>query len=355
MQFDTEMTSVVNGAPGVSKFMLQVLLALLPAIACLFYFYGWGILINLALSIVFAVVLEALMLFLRKHPIRMFLSDLSAVVTACLFALTLPPLISWWIPLVGLLFAIVVAKHCYGGIGYNPFNPAMVAYAVLIVSFPLQISQWPADSLASGDWISLKQSLSIVFGLVEGNWDAITQATPLDAVRSGLIADQSYSEIASSQRFSWFTGAAWQYTAFAYLIGGLYLLQQRVITWHIPSSLLLSLALVACMFWLIDDSQFASPAFHVFSGAAMIGAFFIATDPVSASTTPFGQIVYGASIGCFIYVIRTWGAYPDSVAFAVLIMNMAVPMIDYYTQPRVFGHPSAAESIKRAPGRRQKR
>ncbi len=338
MQFDTKMTGIVNDSPGVSKLMFQVLLALIPAVACLFYFYGWGILINLALSTLFAVVLEAAMLWLRKRPIKLFISDLSAVVTACLFALTLPPLVSWWIPLVGLLFAIVIAKHCYGGIGYNPFNPAMVAYAVLIVSFPLQMSQWPAASIGAVEWISLQQSMSIVFGSTPVNWDAITQATALDVVRTGLIADQPYSEIVQSPGFSWFSEVASQWVSLAFLVGGLYLLKQRVITWQIPASLLLGLAIVSSVFWLFDDAQFASPAFHLFSGATMIGAFFIATDPVSASTTPIGQLFYGTCIGCFIYIIRTWGAYPDSVAFAVLIMNMAVPVIDYYTQPRVFGY-----------------
>lgn len=337
MQFDTNTTSLVNNAPGVSHLMKQVLLALLPAILCLFYFYGRGVIINLALSIVFAVTLEASMLLLRKRPVKLFLSDLSAVVTACLFALTLPPLIDWWIPLLGLFFSIVIAKHCYGGIGYNPFNPAMIGYAVLIVSFPLEMSQWPAPQTA-GNWISLQQSLNIVFGLVEADWDAITQATPLDVVRSGLIAGQPYNDIVSGSSFGLLSGTAWQWTSLAYLLGGLYLLKQRVISWQIPASVLLSLAALACVFWVIDDAQFASPVFHLFSGATMLGAFYIATDPVSASTTPIGQIIYGTSIGCFIYIIRTWGAYPDSVAFAVLIMNMAVPVIDYYTQPRVFGH-----------------
>jgi len=337
MQFDTNTTSLVNNAPGVSHLMKQVLLALLPAALCLFYFYGWGVIINLALSIAFALMLEASMLLLRKRPVKLFLSDLSAVVTACLFALTLPPLIDWWIPLVGLFFSIVIAKHCYGGIGYNPFNPAMIGYAVLIVSFPLAMSQWPAPQTAD-NWISLQQSLNIVFGLIEADWDAITQATPLDAVRSGLVAGQSYSEIVSDKSFGVLSGAAWQWTSLAYLLGGFYLLKQRVISWQIPTSVLLSLAALACVFWIIDDVQFASPVFHLFSGATMLGAFYIATDPVSASTTPIGQIIYGMAIGCFIYIIRTWGAYPDSVAFAVLIMNMAVPVIDYYTQPRVFGH-----------------
>lgn len=338
MQFDTNISGLVNDAPGVSHLMKQVLLALVPAVMTLCYFYGWGVLINIVLSVVFAIALEASMLMLRKRPVSLFLNDYSAVVTACLFALTLPPLVSWWISLVGLFFAIVIAKHCYGGIGYNPFNPAMIGYAVLIISFPLAMSQWPTASTLSGEWTSLNQSLSIVFGISEPNWDAITSATPLDAVRSGLIAGQSYSDLVKTSAFAWLSGAAWQWTSLAYLVGGLYLLKQRVISWQIPGSILASLAIISAVFWIIDDAQFASPVFHLFSGATMLGAFYIATDPVSASTTPIGQIVYGISIGSFIYIIRTWGAYPDSVAFAVLIMNMAVPVIDYYTQPRVFGH-----------------
>ena len=338
MQFETSMAGLVNNSTGISKLMKQVLLALLPAILCLFYFYGWGVIINLLLSVLFAVALEILMLLLRKRPVKLFLSDFSAVVTACLFALTLPPLVVWWIPLLGLFFAIVIAKHCYGGLGYNPFNPAMVGYAVLIVSFPLVMSQWPAPQTLTGG-LGLAQSLNIVFGIAAVDWDAITQATPLDVVRSGLIAGSAYREIVSGNALVSLSSTAWQWTSCAYLLGGLYLLRQRVITWQIPTAILFSLSLIACLFWLVDDSLFASPMFHLLSGATMLGAFFIATDPGSASTTPVGQIIYGVSIGCFIYIIRTWGAYPDSVAFAVLIMNMAVPVIDYYTQPRVFGHP----------------
>jgi len=337
MQFDTQITSLVNDAPDISHLMKQVLYALVPAIVTLLYFYGWGVLINLLLAVVFALALEALSLYLRGRPVTAFLKDFSAVVTACLFALTLPPLVSWWMILLGLFFAIVVAKQLYGGIGYNPFNPAMIAYAVLIVSFPLQMSQWPGAYSVTGNWISLSDSLAIVFGTLEPNWDAITRATPLDEVRTGLISGEHYRDIVLGENFSWFSGIAWQWTSLAYLLGGLYLIKARVISWHIPAAVLLGLAGVAGVMWVIDNGVYASPMFHLFSGAAMLGAFFIATDPISASTTPLGQLIYGACIGFFIYVIRTWGVYPDSVAFAVLIMNMAVPMIDYYTQPSVFG------------------
>lgn len=344
MQFDTQTTSLVNDAPDISQLMKQVLYGLLPAVITLLYFYGWGVLINLLLAIVFALSLEAVALWVRGKPVKAFIKDFSAIVTACLFALTLPPLVSWWLILLGLFFAIVVAKHLYGGIGYNPFNPAMIGYAVLIVSFPLQMSQWPGASIVTGEWLSLSDSLSIVFGQINADWDAITRATPLDEVRTGLITGQHFQEITAADHFGWLSGSAWQWTSVAYLVGGLYLLKARVISWQIPVSLLASLAGVSSVLWLLDSSVFASPLFHLFSGATMLGAFFIATDPVSASTTPLGQLVYGASIGFFIYVIRTWGAYPDSVAFAVLIMNMAVPMIDYYTQPKVFGQSGRAHA-----------
>jgi len=347
MQFDTRITSLVNDAPDISQLMKQVLYALIPAVATLLYFYGWGVLINLVLAVVFALALEGIALWVRGKPVKPFLKDFSAIVTACLFALTLPPLISWWLILVGLFFAIIVAKHLYGGIGYNPFNPAMIAYAVLIVSFPLQMSQWPGAYTVTGEWLSLSDSLSIVFGQMDADWDAITRATPLDEVRTGLITGQSYQDIVAGDHFGWLSGVAWQWTSLAYLLGGLYLIKARVISWQIPVSVLAGLAGVAALMWLVDSSIYASPLFHLFSGATMLGAFFIATDPVSASTTPFGQLVYGASIGFFIYVIRTWGVYPDSVAFAVLIMNMAVPMIDYYTQPKVFGDSGRAVHGKR--------
>lgn len=344
MQFDTRITSLVNDAPDISQLMKKVLYALLPAVISLLYFYGWGVLINLLLAVVFALALEAIALKVRGKPVMPFIKDYSAVVTACLFALTLPPLVSWWLILLGLFFAIIVAKHLYGGIGYNPFNPAMIGYAVLIVSFPLHMSQWPGASILTGEWISLSDSLAIVFGQMTPDWDAITRATPLDAVRTGLLTGESYSQVVAGEGFGWLSGVAWQWTSLAYLIGGLYLLQARVISWQIPLSLLLSLAGLSGVLWLMDSNAYASPLFHLFSGATMLGAFFIATDPVSASTTPLGQLVYGASIGFFIYVIRTWGVYPDSVAFAVLIMNMAVPMIDYYTQPKVFGQSGRAHA-----------
>lgn len=342
MQFQTDSSPFVGSASNVGNVMRQVLYALVPGVLAMSYFYGWGILINIVLAIVIAVSFEVLSLWLRKRPIKLFLSDFSAVVTACLFALTLPPLVPWWILVVGLFFAIVIAKHLYGGLGYNPFNPAMVGFAVLIVSFPFEMSQWISPQSSSGNLPSLMESLSVVFSGFSNlysadQWDAMTMATPLDNVKTELRSGVYFSEIMKTNEFGLVSGKAWEWISLAYLLGGIWLVYKKVINWRIPVSLLITLAVMAMVFGIASPDMRASSLFHIFSGATLLGAFFIATDPVSASTTPRGQILYGACIGFFIYIIRTWGNYPDAVAFSVLIMNMSVPVIDYYTQPRVFG------------------
>jgi electron transport complex protein RnfD len=250
---------------------------------------------------------------------------------------------------IGLFFAIVIAKHLYGGLGYNPFNPAMVGFAVLIVSFPLEMTQWPHPEFDNLSLSSLLDSLQIVFNGVESlystnQWDAITMATPLDDVKTELKTGHYFSEIVQTNRYGFVSGSAWEWISLAYLVGGLWLLYKGIIHWRIPVSLLLALSLMAVFFSYLSPDLRPSASFHLLSGATMLGAFFIATDPVSASTTPRGQLIYGASIGIFIYIIRTWGNYPDAIAFSVLIMNMSVPMIDYFTQPRVFGAKSGKSS-----------
>ena len=349
MEFETDSSPFTGSTSNIASIMRQVLYALIPGIAVMFFFYGWGVLINIILAIVIALSFEIISLWLRKRPIKPFLSDYSAVVTACLFALTIPPLAPWWILMVGLFFAIVIAKHLYGGLGYNPFNPAMIGFAVLIVSFPLQMTQWIQPHFMDGYLPSLLESLHIVFNGFEvfynlDQWDAMTMATPLDDVKIELKAGHYFSEIMQTRPYGLVSGKAWEWISLSYLIGGLWLLYKGIINWRIPVSLLFALAMTATIFGWIEPDTHPSSLFHLFSGATMLGAFFIATDPVSASTTPRGQLFYGASIGFFIYVIRTWGNYPDAVAFSVLIMNMSVPMIDYFTQPRVFGAKSGKKS-----------
>jgi electron transport complex protein RnfD len=337
MEFRNYSSPHLPGTGSVPLMMRQVLLALLPGIACAAWFFGWGILINILLAGSAALAAEAGMLALRRRPVADTLLDGSALLTGVLLALALPPLTPWWIPVIGSLFAIVIAKQLYGGLGYNPFNPAMIGYVVLLISFPLELTLWsaPGQSLPLADTLALVFSGTTPAGLP---LDAITSATPMDTIKTRLGLSETLSEIRTGPLFGSFAGAGWEWINLAFLLGGLWLLKLRVIQWHIPAGMLGGLAVSALLFYAINPDFYSSPLFHLFSGAAMLGAFFIATDPISASTTPRGRLYYGAGIGLLTYVIRTWGGYPDGVAFAVLLMNMAAPTIDYYTRPRVFGH-----------------
>ena len=344
MQFPT-ITSPHTARPNsVDRVMLQVILALVPGAAAMTYYFGWGILINMVLATVFAVGFEALMLYLRGQPVKATLMDLSAIVTALLFAVAVPPTLPWWLTLLGMGFAIVVVKQLYGGIGYNPFNPAMAGYVFLLISYPVEMTSWLPPVMLNENPLSFMDSLGLILtGALPGSltMDAITAATPLDAMRTNLDLNKMIEEIRQSPLWGDFGGLGWEWVANWFFIGGIYLLWKRVISWHIPVSMLGAMIVMAGLFYLFDPQSHPFPAFHVFSGGAMLGAFFIATDPVSAATTKKGQLIYGASIGVLVFVIRTWGGYPDAVAFAVLLMNMAAPTIDYYTQPRVFGQQKA--------------
>jgi electron transport complex protein RnfD len=340
MQFAAPSSPHLHNDNGVQRVMAQVLLALLPGIGVMWWLFGWGVIINLAIATTTAVTCEWLFLRARGRNPGPAISDLSAVLTAWLLAVALPPLLPWWQTVIGTAFAIVIAKQLFGGLGYNPFNPAMAGYVLLLISFPASMTRWLPPEMLADYSMTLGDSLRAVFASLppEGQtWDAITSATPLDSMRNELDQNRMISEIRHSPLWGDFGGRGWEWIGNAFLLGGLFLLWRRVITWRIPLSMLGSLLLVAGIFWMIDPETHPLPAFHLFSGAAIIGAFFIATDPVSASTTPRGQLIYGASIGLLVFVIRTWGGYPDAVAFAVLLMNMAAPMIDHYTQPAVFG------------------
>lgn len=321
---------------SVSRVMLQVCAALIPGIAAYVWLIGPALLIQLLIASVSALLAEGLMLQLRGKPLRLFLSDGSALVTAWLIALTFPPLAPWWLLATCTIFAIVVAKHLYGGLGQNPFNPAMVAFAVGIISFPALISQWPSIGLQLG-WSA---QFDIIFGLSSGA-DALTGATPLDAMKTALKlgdAQTSVAEILSNQEiFGNFAGRGWEWVTGAYLIGGLWLWHRRLISWHIPTAFISSMLLLSGGLWLFNPAQFANPLFHLFSGGAMLGAFFIATDPVSGCTTPRGKLIFGAGAGLLAYIIRVFGGYPDGIAFAVLLMNLCAPLIDLLTQPPIFG------------------
>lgn len=343
MPFPTAAAPHVVAPDSVGRVMRIVLFALLPTVALHVMFFGVGLLIQIALGSLTALLAEALALRLRRKPVEPFLKDGSAIVTAVLLALCLPPLAPWWLIVSGTAFAILLAKHLYGGLGANPFNPAMVGYAVLLVSFPVQLLQWlpPADMDIEPARLTLGESIStILTGSLPPRltWDAITSPTPLDALRRGMKMGLTMAEAQAAPIFGMFGGRGWEWINFGTLAGGIALLALRIIRWHIPVAMLSAILVCSAVMYSVDPGAYAGPIFHLTSGASLLGAFFIATDPISAATSDRGRLLYGAGIGVLTYVIRTWGGYLDGVAFAVLLMNLSVPLIDRYTIPRIYGH-----------------
>ena len=332
-----------------SRIMLLVLLAAVPGIVVQTWFFGWGTVLQIVLAALTAWATEAAILKLRKQHIVATLKDNSALLTGLLLAVSIPPLAPWWMVVLGTAFAVVIAKQLYGGLGHNPFNPAMIGYVVLLISFPVQMTSWlpsyeiaaqvPAFSdvlqmiftghtAAGGDMASLRLGI-----------DGISQATPLDTFKTSLHAGHSVQQVLQLPVYGGvLAGLGWQWVNIAWLAGGLFLLWQKAIRWHIPVSFLVSLGLCATLGWIFSPQSLASPQMHLFSGATMLGAFFILTDPVTASTTNRGRLIFGALAGLLVWLIRSFGGYPGGVAFAVLLANITVPLIDYYTRPRVYGH-----------------
>jgi electron transport complex protein RnfD len=304
--------------------------------------YGPGLLLQLAVAVPAALACEGAALRMRGRDATPALREASVIVTAALLALSVPPLLPWWLALLGTAVAVLLGKHVYGGLGQNPFNPAMVGYAVLLVSFPLEMTRWPLPlDVAGGSWSGLAQLSwhSFLAGPSSAlPWDAYTGATALDSLRTGLGQRHTMSEIFAQPAFASLGGAGSQWVNLAALAGGLYLVARRVVRWHIPVAMLAGIAVPAWMMHAVDPGAYAPAAFHLCTGATMLGAFFIATDPVTAATSDRGRLLYGAGIGALTWLIRTWGGYPDGVAFAVLLMNLAAPLIDRYTIPRIHGH-----------------
>ncbi|WP_428034090.1 electron transport complex subunit RsxD [Amphritea sp.] len=334
-------------AGSTGNVMLTVLIATLPGLAAMTFFFGWGTLIQVIWGTLLAVGLEAAIVKLRKRPVSFYLTDYSAVVTAVLLGLALPPFAPWWVMTVGMIVAIVIAKQLYGGMGNNPFNPAMVAYALLLVSFPVQMTSWTAPFVMTGDgWsvLSLGDTLSAIFGTAGAAVDAHTMATPLDVMRhrGGFTTEEMWVENALLANGI----GAWHAVSAAYFMGGVFLLYKKIFTWHTPVAMLASLAGFSTLFFLLMPDQYPDPFFHLTAGATMLGAFFIATDPVTSATSNKGKLWFGAGIGLLVFVIRSWGNYPDAVAFAVLLMNLCAPFIDQYTQPRSYGHAKPNRGMK---------
>ncbi|CAI8724599.1 SoxR (2Fe-2S) reducing system protein RsxD [Pseudomonas sp. IT-232MI5] len=307
--------------------MKLVLLAALPGLLALFWWYGWGVLINLLLAIVAALMVEAGVARLRQQPIQPALSDGSALVSATLLAAALPPYCPWWLTVMAVASGLLFGKHIYGGVGRNPFNPAMLGFALIMVMFPQPMTHWPAHGL------DLTATFQQVFGAGQAP-DAWAQATVLDSLRinKSLTMDELFT---SNPAFGRFGGHGGEWVNLAFLAGGLFLLQRRVFGWHAPAGMLGSLFVVSLLFWngSGSDSQ-GSPLFHLLSGATMLGAFFIITEPVSGAKTTLARLLFGVGVGLLTYAIRTWGGYPDGVAFAVLLMNLCVPALERFAASR---------------------
>lgn len=329
-----------------NKVMMLVCLALIPGTLTQVYFFGFGVLINSILCAGYAVVAEYFVLWLRKRNPKETLKDNSALLTGLLIGLAIPPMLPFWMSFIGVWFAIVFAKQLYGGLGFNPFNPAMVGYVLLLISFPVEMTAWlPSRELTTLP--SLWQSLQLTFltetstGLTINDFrqlaDGFTMATPLDHFKTETSQGHMTSEIFKQPHFE-LNLNGWMWTNFGFFIGGIYLLSTKIIRWHIPVSFLIGMLITSYMLRVFDEELFIPTHFHLISGATMLGAFFIATDPVSASTTPKGRIIYGFTIGFLIVIIRTFGGYPEAVAFSVLLLNLAAPTIDHYTKPVIYGH-----------------
>ena len=343
MEFERREAPFWTPTSSVASQMLQVLAALAPAAVAHVWFFGPGLVFNLLVAAIFAVAGEAFVMTLRKRSPAAALSDYSALVTAALLAFALPSLTPWWVTATGALFGVVVAKHLYGGLGFNIFNPAMAGYVVVLVTFPVHMNLWVAPQMGDLDYPTLSTLQTLAFTLT-GNlpngldFDAVARATPLDAMKTGLNNLHTVGEIRTNPVFGDFGGRGWEWIGNFVAIGGFWLLLRGIIRWQIPLGVGIGLLVPATLMYLVDGSTNPGPGYHLFGGATLLCAFFIATDPVSAATSPRGRLVYGIGIGLLTWCIRRWGSYADGVAFAVLLMNMAVPAIDHLTRPRIVGH-----------------
>lgn len=343
MEFQRHDAPFFTPRTDVASIMRQVLYALIPAVLAHVWFFGPGILFNLVIAALFCLAGEATMMKIRRRPVLPALADYSAMVTAAIIAFALPSLTPWWVTATASLFGIVVAKHLYGGLGFNVFNPAMAGYVVVLVAFPMDLNLWTAPRMGDIDYQyptlleTIRYTLTGVLPPDLG-FDAVSRATPLDQVKSGLSSMRTFDEIHNNPMMGHFGGRGWEWVSNFVALGGIWLLLKKIIRWQIPLGVLAGLLIPSGFLYWVDAGVHASPGFYLFSGATMLCAFFVATDPVSAATSPKGRLIYGFGIGFMIYAVRRWGSYADGVAFAVLLMNLATPAIDYLTRPRIVGH-----------------
>jgi len=305
--------------------MLGVVVALLPALFTSIFYFGWGAIIVTVTSVISCLLFEFLIQkFVLKKGIS--ITDGSALVTGLLLAFNLPSNIPVYIVMTGSFVSIAIAKMTFGGLGNNPFNPALVGRVFMLISFPVQMTSWPVPA-----------------GFGTGYTDAVTGATPLAIIKEGIKNGESISQLITqiptpAQMFLGEKGGSMgEVAAVALLIGFAYLLIRKIITWHIPVSVICSMAAFTTILWLVDPGQYANPMFHILAGGVLLGAIFMATDYVTSPMNPKAMIIYGCGIGILTVIIRVWGAYPEGVSFAILIMNAFVPLMNSYLKPKRFG------------------
>ncbi|MBK5942616.1 RnfABCDGE type electron transport complex subunit D [Halorhodospira halophila] len=323
--------------------MRQVLLAAAPATAFGVWLYGWPALNLLLITLVTVVAAEAACLRAAGRPVRSGVGDSSALVAGWILAMSLPPWAPWWIGVIGGLLAVILGKGVFGGTGQNLFNPAMVARVALLIAFPVEMTRWvePAP-LGSATAPGFLESLGITFAGA-ADWDAVTGATTLDTARTAVTEGQSI-ETALPEAYQpalallgYAPGSLAEGSALLLALGGLYLIYRRVIAWEIPVVMLATLALLASAFHLIDPDRYADAGVHILAGSTLLAAFFIATDPTTSPATTLGRAVFAAGCALIVWVVRTYGGYPEATAFAVLLMNAFTPLIDHWIRPRVYG------------------
>nr|WP_321457614.1 RnfABCDGE type electron transport complex subunit D [uncultured Cohaesibacter sp.] len=341
-----------HSGASVSRTMGLVMLALVPSTAFGFVQFGWPSVFLFLVTVLAAILSEAFCLKMAGKPVVLHIMDGSGILTGWLLAMTLPPWAPWWIGVAGSVIAIMLAKQAFGGLGQNVFNPAMVARTVLLISFPIQMTQFlgpqPIYGASAPDFLG---GLAITFG-GHPEIDAITSASLLGTIKTELGRGEVLQQILAksfdlkNMIIGFAPGSMGETSAVLALIGGLFLLITRVISWHIPVAMIGAMCLLSGVAHLLDPSHFASPLVHLVSGTFAFAVFFIATDYVTAPGSPLGKIIFGAGVGTLTFIIRTWAAYPEGVAFAILLMNSTVPIIDTYIKPRIYGRTRKGDPIK---------
>ncbi|WP_186821878.1 RnfABCDGE type electron transport complex subunit D [Buchnera aphidicola] len=334
----------ISNTYNVKKIMILVIVACIPGLFTEIYFFGYGVLIQILLFIIISLLFEIIILKMRCKNIKNSLFDYSSVLTAFLLGLSVPCSLPWWMIIFSCFFSIVIAKYLYGGLGQNIFNPAMIGYVVLLITFPLHMTSWNEKNFSLSFYKDIKKSINLILfdedthNLKKICPDNFTEATPLDNFKTKTHFNYNLSsEELMIKKKTKSVSMAWKYINVSFLIGGLFLLYKKIICWRIPLSFLSSLVFFSSITYFYSQNIFCSPLFHLFSGGTMMCAFFIATDPVTTSFTKIGKIFFGIIIGFLVWVIRNYSDYPDGIAFAVLFANMIVPLMDSYLKTSSYG------------------